>query len=50
MTALIKCIAIDDWFRALEDGHEVCAIFFYYRKAFDSVPHQSAVKISQYWP
>ena len=39
MTALIKCT--DDWFRALEDGHEVCTIFFDYRKAFDSVPDES---------
>ena len=39
MTALIKCT--DDWFRAFEDCHEVCAIFFDYRKEFDSVPHQS---------
>ena len=39
VTALIRCT--DDWFRALEEGHEVCAIFFDYRKAFDSVPHQS---------
>ena len=38
MTALIKCT--DDWFRALENGKEVCAIFFDFRKAFDSVPHQ----------
>ena len=38
VTALIKCT--DDWFRALEQGQDVCAIYFDFRKAFDSVPHQ----------
>lgn len=38
MTALIKCT--DDWFRALEYSQEVCATFFDFRKAFNSVPHQ----------
>ena len=37
MTALIKCT--DDWLKTLEDGDEVCTVFFDYRKAFDSVPH-----------
>ena len=27
------------WLSALERGQEVCAVFFDYRKAFDSVPH-----------
>ena len=28
-----------DWFSALETSNEVGAVFFNYRKAFDSVPH-----------
>ena len=38
MTALIKCV--DDWLKTLEEGKEICAVFFDYRKAFDTVPHQ----------
>ncbi len=37
VTALLHCT--NDWLKALEDGKEVCAVFFYFRKAFDSVPH-----------
>lgn len=42
VTALIKCT--DDWFRALEHGQDVCAIYFDFRKAFDSVPHQTLMQ------
>ena len=38
VTALIKCT--DDWLKCLEDGSDICAIFFDYRKVFDSVPHR----------
>ena len=37
VTALLHCT--NEWLKALEDGKEVCAIFFDFRKAFDSVPH-----------
>ena len=28
----------NDWFAELECGSEICAVFFDYNKAFDSVP------------
>ena len=28
------------WFSLLEEGNEICAVFYDYRKAFDSVPHR----------
>ena len=37
MSALIK--VIDDWYSALDQGKEVCAVFFDVSKAFDKVPH-----------
>ena len=38
ITALLHLT--DQWFQALEVGHDVCAaLFFDFRKAFDSVPH-----------
>ena len=41
VTALIKCT--DDWLRCLEEGNDICAVFFDYQKAFDSVPHRPLV-------
>ena len=38
MTALLS--TIHEWFQLLlESGHDICAIFLDYNKAFDSVPH-----------
>ena len=41
MTALIKCV--DDWLKVLEEGKEICAMFFDYRKKFYTVPHQPMI-------
>ena len=38
VTALIS--TVNEWFKLLEDGLEICAVFLDYRKAFDSVPHR----------
>ena len=32
--------ATDQWFRWMEQGHDVCTVFFDFSKAFDSVPHR----------
>ena len=42
VTALLS--VTKEWLSALEYGQEVCAVFFDYRKAFDSVPHLPLLK------
>ena len=42
VTALLS--VTEEWLSALEHGKEVCAVFFDYRKAFDSVPHLALLK------
>jgi len=32
--------ATDQWFRELEQGHDICTVFFDYSKAFDTIPHR----------
>ena len=42
VTALLHLT--DQWLQALEVGNDVCAVFFDFRKAFDSVPHLPLMK------
>ena len=37
MSALIR--VVEDWLLALDQGHEICVVFFDVSKAFDTVPH-----------
>ena len=37
VSALIR--VLDDWQRALDQGNEVCVVFFDVSKAFDTVTH-----------
>jgi len=37
VSALIR--VLDDWQSALDQGNEVCIVFFDVSKAFDTVPH-----------
>ena len=36
-SALIN--VVHDWLGVLDNGHEICVVFFDVQKAFDSVPH-----------
>ena len=39
-TATALLATTHEWFQRLEEGKEICAVFFDLRKAFDSVPHR----------
>jgi len=36
VTALLT--TTHEWFQSLEEGKEICAVFFDFKKAFDSIP------------
>ena len=38
-TTAALCTLIHDWLSQLDNGNEICSVFFDVRKAFDSVPH-----------
>ena len=38
-TVSALCSITHNWLQALDDGNEVCSVFFDLRKTFDSVPH-----------
>ena len=41
MSALVDVVY--EWSKALDQGSEICAVFFDLQKAFDSVPHKSLI-------
>ena len=42
MSALL--LTLHEWFKLLESGHDICAIFLDYQKAFDSVQFDNKLR------
>ena len=42
-TTLALLSVTHDWFQSLDSGAEVCAVFFDFKKAFDTVPHRNLI-------
>ena len=47
MSALISLRVVEDWLLVLDQGHEICVMFFDVSKAFDTVPHLDLQKLSE---
>ena len=39
---------VNSWSRALNEGHEICVVFFDVRNVFDRVPHQLLLQQMQH--
>ena len=43
-TALALLSATHDWFRSIDNGVDICAVFFDLKKTFDTVPHRITIE------